>query len=570
MRRLPHTTYIYQTSILLYEVFGLHLSSDNIPQHGRKIANSRSKRLAYLSTSNLIVSLCVNKGGRTGCIWQRLPWNVSYSSIIVDKGIQSRHIDVNGSLRVASKLMLTIFLSNKSASCLHRLASPFDDCAHIFSQVTIMAVFRDPYTEYHNHGLQYEFITEIAPKVWKIYRKNDRMEYLAQDVTDTLFTDIDRDPQKLTDYGRLLRPDGHNMLQRVEMILNHPNLVCLVDHFALQQSNSGRLGRDRWFMVWDYCDAGNLGNLLVPSQPRPQDRALTPQPRYEDEDVAMHDAPSNSRNKSKFLPESLCWHVLTSVLKALAWLHDGVRDIVQTEDGVWERRYEDLDWQPMLHRDISPQNIFMGHPRRREWYGPVKLGNYGRLFVSSHCQTPGHQHKPVFSKAIGPPPENTFARLKDMVSLDAKYGSVYPFQPGQPYTMVSEYRAIGEIIQAMMIEPTTNDHIETIQSKPVKVNLETADYSGRLKNFVVKLMQFDPWHKVDGIEEPNPTYVTSDLYREAQQGVQWFSASGSPEADVYVTAPMAEAEDYLEHTILKASSLVDSFKNVEDILEECS
>ncbi|KAI0188820.1 hypothetical protein EV127DRAFT_319625, partial [Xylaria flabelliformis] len=204
----------------------------------------------------------------------------------------------------------------------------------------------------------YELITEVSPKVWKIIRKDDRMEYLAQDVTDALFTDVGSEAQQLTSYGQLFAPNGENLLEQVKKVLNHSNLVSLVDCFALQFSNSGKVGREQWFTVWDYCDAGNLGNLL---------------------DVKMEDlfAP-------KFLPESFCWHVLTSVLKALMWLHDGVRDVAVAEDNTWQPVNESLDWQPMLHRNIHPQNIFIGYPRRREWYGPVKLGNYGQLHISGH------------------------------------------------------------------------------------------------------------------------------------------------------------------------------------------
>ncbi|KAI1434756.1 hypothetical protein GGR50DRAFT_694820 [Xylaria sp. CBS 124048] len=432
-----------------------------------------------------------------------------------------------------------------------------------------MAVFRDVYVDYYDKGLKYEFIAELAPKVWKISRKSDRMEYLAHDVTDILF-DIDRKPVEVTDHGHLLRPDGQNLLQQVEMILNHPNLVSLVDSFPLQFSTTARLGHDKWFMVWDYCDAGNLGNLLVPSQPRPQDLFPKPKPKptTDDGDIEMNDLSPSSNERPKFLPESFCWHVLTSILRALTWLHDGVMDVVQNDDGEWERHYEHLDWQPMLHRDINPDNIFLGYPRRREWYGPVKLGNYGRLFISGHCQTAGDKHEPTYSKVMGPPPDFTFVRLEDMVATDAKYGSVYPPGPDQPYTMVSEYRALGEIMQAMMVVPTRDAHMITIRSRSVVDNLENTEYTACLKNFIVKLMQFDPWYEPAEQGQPNPTYVTSDLYREALEGVERFLGNGSAEAKAYVTAQMAEREDYFERTALRAKDLLGSYKNVQEILEQ--
>jgi hypothetical protein len=136
--------------------------------------------------------------------------------------------------------------------------------------------------------------------------------------------------------------------------------------------------------------------------------------------------------------------------------------------------------------------------------------------------------------------------------------------------MVSEYRAVGEIIQAMMIEPTSSTHVKSIQTQSASANLQNAKYTARLKNFVVKLMEIDPWNKVHGTEMPNPRYVTTDLYCEAQEGVQWFLSTGNDEADAYVTPQMAQDEDYLENTSLKAKDLFDSLKNVKDILEQVS
>ncbi|KAI1182918.1 hypothetical protein F5B17DRAFT_443862 [Nemania serpens] len=435
-----------------------------------------------------------------------------------------------------------------------------------------MATFRSVYADYYENGLKYEFIIEISPNVWKISRKSDRMEYLAQDVTKKLFIDVNSKPQRRTDYGRLLAPDGENLIQNVKAVLNHPNLVCLVDCFALQFSDSGKLGRERWFAVWDYCDAGNLGNLLLPPQPRPQDHTSTVKQESKDGDIEMGDASleSEEREDVKFLPESFCWHVLTSLLRALAWLHDGVYDVVQEEDGGWKRIDEGPDWSPMLHRNITPQNVFIGYPRRREWYGPVKLGNYGRLFISGHCQNAGLEHVPTFSKAIGPHPNKRFSQLKNLVALDANHGSVYPHQLGQPYTFVSEYRAVGEIIQAMMVEPTGSRHMERIRSQPVKANLRDTTYTAHLKNFVVKLMEFDPWQKVPGAEQFNPIYVTSDLYRESREGLWWFirSGGGNDEADAFVTPRMAEVEDYVENTALEDTQLFDSYQNVQEILEQ--
>jgi hypothetical protein len=121
-----------------------------------------------------------------------------------------------------------------------------------------------------------------------------------------------------------------------------------------------------------------------------------------------------------------------------------------------------------------------------------------------------------------------------------------------------------------MIEPTGSRHVERIRSHPARVNLRNANYSGHLKNFVVKLMEFEPWQRVAEGERRNLTYVTSALYREAREGAQWFLSTGKKEADAYVTARMAEVDDYMENTALKGEQLFDSFQNVQEILEKFS
>ncbi|KAI1178003.1 hypothetical protein F4777DRAFT_157376 [Nemania sp. FL0916] len=434
-----------------------------------------------------------------------------------------------------------------------------------------MAVFQSAYDDFYTQGLKYEFITEMSPGIWKISRKSDRMEFLAENVTNRLFSNVASNPKTLTDFGRLLSPldGGHDLLPKVAAILNHPNLVCLVDCFCISSSASGDSGRERWYAIWDYCDAGNLANLFAEPQPRPQDPV-----KDDSGDTKMIDAGSDAQDaqhqtRSRFMPESFCWHVLTSLLRALSWLHDGVRDVAQQgPNSMWMRMDENTNWSPMLHRNIHPENIFIGYPRRKEWYGPVKLGNYRRLHISGHCPTVGSNVEPTSSKAMAPPPGQDHALLDDLITFDTVNGSVYPLQPGQPYTMVSEYRALGEIIQCMMVKPTDHRHKGQIQLQSARVNLQNLDYTARLRNFVVKLMEYDPWQSTARGAQKNPIYVTSQLYREAQEGVQFFMNRGSDEAKAYmpVTARTAEAEDNAEREAREQQE-TDSLQQVHDILE---
>ncbi|KAI0515018.1 hypothetical protein F5B22DRAFT_609395 [Xylaria bambusicola] len=343
---------------------------------------------------------------------------------VMDKAIQRPHLG-GSSKRMAILhppiLLSSIVLSSSSSPSLFLK----------FEQTTIMEANKTPYPDFDNSGLKYEFVTEMSADIWKISRKSDRMEYLAQNVTFMILRD-DKGDRELTDYGHLLAPHGEDLIQQIKVVLNHPNLVNLVDSFAIDFSPAGSRSRKQWFLVWDYCDAGNLGNLFVPPQPRPQDRpsSLTVKEEDGNGDTEMKDMPLSTKAQEEhqmFLPESFCWHVLTSVLRALAWLHDGIRDVV-VQDRHWERLGEDIDWSPMLHRNITPQNIFLGHPRRRESYGPVKLGNYGRLFVSGHCQIAGDKHEPTLSKAIGPHPSQDYTPLDELIALDMSLGNVYPWR----------------------------------------------------------------------------------------------------------------------------------------------
>ncbi|KAI1632708.1 hypothetical protein F4809DRAFT_653112 [Biscogniauxia mediterranea] len=406
--------------------------------------------------------------------------------------------------------------------------------------------FHDSFADgFFRKALHYEFTTEMAPGVWKIYRRRDRMEFLAHDMTDQLFTATERPGVVAqTPVNTLLSPKGHNLIEPLQGILNHENLVSLVDVIATQLSQSGKLGRSRWFTVWNYCDAGNLGNLLVPEgarPPPPGKKEGLPGDEKPQDLVELMEAIDEDMG-TKFLPESLCWHVLCSVLKGLAWLHDGALRITEDPDtGRMEMDYVDLEWQAMLHRNINPENIFLGHPRRGEWYGACKLGNYSNLVITSYA--PGDDGRalnpePLFAKPIAPALGQKFTPLVDLIQEDTKVGATYPYQPGQPYTMVSEYRALGEILQAMMVPPGSYDHIEKIRKHWVIDNLREADYSSMLKDFVMQLMQADPWKHPKGDAGLGRAYTTSTLCLDAwwkftiwkrcePEGKRWFTGEAA-------------------------------------------
>lgn len=87
-----------------------------------------------------------------------------------------------------------------------------------------------------------------------------------------------------------------------------------------------------------------------------------------------------------FLPEGMVWHVALGMLRAMAWLHAGMRERVFLGDGEEEEVRRgwwkvDGDWMPVLHRGVEEGNIWFMKGRGRESYGMVKLGGFERAVV---------------------------------------------------------------------------------------------------------------------------------------------------------------------------------------------
>lgn len=416
--------------------------------------------------------------------------------------------------------------------------------------------FQAPWQTSQASALLYDFTTELSPGVWKVYRKDSKVAYLAYDITNQLFTNPEQ-PWRggKTELWNLMKPDTKaSFTGLLVQLLSHENLVGLLDVIQVRRTSfGGPYSRERWYTIWDFCDAGNLGTLLTPNQSELQAFATqVPKP-----------------TKFRHLPESLCWHVLTSVLKALAWLHDGTSSLEWNADLGYhvEMGERDPDWQPVLHRNIAPENIFFMYPKRGEAYGICKLGNFGTAFITGHnavraeIEPDGRQRLdppqgPHGRYIITPPPgqdSTDLENIEDLRERDWQYKDMYPplvsaslshsllirfpsdvlevrtndfLQTDQPYTLVSEYRALGEVIQAMMVPPAGNDHMRDIRCRSVRDNLIDADYSKELKRFVQWLMEmsiFDLLSMMElsagygrgGQRGPLVTNCTSALYANA-------------------------------------------------------
>jgi len=172
-----------------------------------------------------------------------------------------------------------------------------------------------------------------------------------------------------TELSKLLAPGGP--LAATASLLNHPNLVNI--HTELIQfpvvGVDTRPTTAKRYLLWDYCDAGTVASLL--------------------------DDPPVKATATGFLPESLVWHVLLDMLRALQWLHEGVRDIYDVDYGSVKGRCSRIrgtlgperEWMPVLHMAVRPENVFLMQPRGIETYGACKLGEFSWCEVSGHPDT---------------------------------------------------------------------------------------------------------------------------------------------------------------------------------------
>lgn len=220
----------------------------------------------------------------------------------------------------------------------------------------------------------FELVKEIGEDVWIAIQRGDTRgeQYLARPMNAY------RGPRDRDSHGQFgeeginieafqgLMYDG-NQGDAVARLLNHENLVSIIgriDVYPMSRTkeDDNKPENKKTYLVWDFCDASNLSTIFA---------------TYE-----ADNAPDF------YLPEDLCWHVLRSLLRAVAYLHDGMyvnrRMEVDPRNPLENVIWPEMDWAPILHRDIHATNIFFQHPRGTETYGKCKLGNFANAFVSSH------------------------------------------------------------------------------------------------------------------------------------------------------------------------------------------
>ncbi|CAG8951233.1 hypothetical protein HYFRA_00007980 [Hymenoscyphus fraxineus] len=222
----------------------------------------------------------------------------------------------------------------------------------------------------------------------------------------------------------------------ISRILNHPNIVSLVDivQNSLQAGNTSLIGGSGDVTIWEDMDAGSLSYIVPLANGLP---AL--------DDKAAWEQLTTVNSKRPALPEGLCWHVLRSMARALIWLHHGIKETAGVP-GEWEKR--DQDWQPVLIRDISPSQVWFKKPDGKKGYdyGECKLGGFkwakvcgtvgGRLAVSERVP-----NTPEYKQLYWPPEiyRNThpWTRATEIWQLGA---TVYTMMCGHPPSRYSDYQ----------------------------------------------------------------------------------------------------------------------------------
>ncbi|RSL69169.1 hypothetical protein CEP54_002418 [Fusarium duplospermum] len=277
----------------------------------------------------------------------------------------------------------------------------------------------------------FELVKEIGTNLWIATRRGDARgeQFLASPSPFAIQPSEGSDEahQEAKALHKLL--SKHNQAYTIRQLLNHENLVSIVgslEHQTFTKTQERDEQRSTQLLVWDFCDAANLTAVF---QQYPTD------------------------NSSYYLPESLCWHVLRSLTRAVAYLHDGKRlyfDANLSPDDMREWVSVDTDWFPILHRRIEPDNIYFQHPRGTELYGQCKLGNFNNVAVT--CHTVSDENLPYTDQIArgmalttreGTVPLNHARKLFKMDPALISEGI-------RGYTLGDEMWSIGSVIFTMM------------------------------------------------------------------------------------------------------------------------
>ena len=272
---------------------------------------------------------------------------------------------------------------------------------------TLNPVQKDPNEEFR-------LIKRIQDEVWLAERLSDKEPFIARRLEE--FDPLHEAMRNDEDIGEGHHDDLRGLTNLLSLcgfdralaqLLNHENILSLagvINQRDTKASDGSNKVRHIW-LVWDYCDGGSLMELFLDGL-------------VEQEYSTVH-----------YMPESLCWHVLRSVMRALTWLHTGRRLFCASSDPAkQELRLVDRDWYPILHGAVRPENIFFQLPRGLEAYGACKLGNFSKCFVSGKQSTDTSLEPDVDLAFTGLAATLRDGKMANFDSLHTYYGDENPTQ----------------------------------------------------------------------------------------------------------------------------------------------
>ncbi|KAH6679101.1 kinase-like domain-containing protein [Halenospora varia] len=307
----------------------------------------------------------------------------------------------------------------------------------------------------------------------RVLRPSDNTFFLASIIPDVCTKDIPN-PTYTTKLAPVILPTAGKSLS---LILNHPNIISLID--IIQPSllpgshttlNNKKPAPTADLTIFEDMNAGSLAYLLpsANSYPNPSDThswhvLATPNP-------------------ARFsLPESLCWHVLRSISKALLWLHHGVKE---TAGIPGEYMKHDDDWHPILVMDISPGQIWFKRPEGGETYGECKLG--------------GFQWARVIGTVGGE--VAVASRVEGAQMVKKWFWAPEVYTNLSPWTRSSETFSLGATIYAMMtgIPPPRLYNYDWQISR-----MNDKGFSKGIRDIVADMLKHDPRERPDGVSLVN-------------------------------------------------------------------
>ncbi|RDL37150.1 uncharacterized protein BP5553_04583 [Venustampulla echinocandica] len=302
------------------------------------------------------------------------------------------------------------------------------------------------------------------------------------------------DESTTTKLASVILPTASLPLSR---LLNHPNIISLVDVVQNSQLPGGSIksGPLADLTIWEDMTAGCLSSLL----PSPK----TIPPFTDEERWAALVAPDTGRFS---LPESLCWHVLRSISRALLWLHHGIKE-TEGIPGEWGKH--DDDWHAVLIMDVSPEQIWFKKPdgAKGVFYGACKLGGFQQAKV---CGSVG------WKVAISNRPE-------DVPTWKRAYWAPEINKNIRPWTRASEIWSLGAVLYVMMtgIPPPI---LYTYDWQISRMN--DKDFSHYIRNVVGDMLKTQPGERPTALELVNRVEEKWTEWRTGtEEGRQFVDAS---------------------------------------------